>query len=107
MHWHDTTVRLLPGTTLVLYTDGVTDAGDGTGARFGSQRLASTLATQGTQPAADAVAAWSTRSTPSGRPHADDVAILAVRYTAEDAPSDDRAEPQDATIATAGAGTDD
>ena len=107
MHWEDTTVRLAPGTTLVLYTDGVTDACDSTGARFGSQRLASTLATQGTQPVADAVGhVLDAINAFQVGPHADDVAILAVRYNAEDSRSEDRAAPQTATIATAGAAND-
>lgn len=37
--WEQETVQLVPGDTLVLYTDGVTDAEDETGAFFGQERL--------------------------------------------------------------------
>src|SRR4051812_1295452 len=41
--WPETVVRLAPGETLVLYTDGVTDTRSAT-ERFGSERLAEILA---------------------------------------------------------------
>jgi serine phosphatase RsbU (regulator of sigma subunit) len=41
--WPETVVRLAPGESLVLYTDGVTDTRSATG-RFGSDRLAGVLA---------------------------------------------------------------
>jgi serine phosphatase RsbU (regulator of sigma subunit)/DNA-binding NarL/FixJ family response regulator len=37
--WEQATVRLAPGDMLVLYTDGLTDAEDGTGSFFGRERL--------------------------------------------------------------------
>jgi PAS domain S-box-containing protein len=82
MQWRETTVRLEPGTTLVMYTDGVTDATDDTGTRFGLDRLNGVLATCREQSAAmvidgvvRAVGAFQVG------PHADDVALLAVRRT--------------------------
>lgn len=39
MTWEQKTVRLAPGDTLLLYTDGVTDAEDATGTFFGRDRL--------------------------------------------------------------------
>ena len=42
--WHDTTVELEPGSILVAYTDGVTDAIGADGTRYGLQRLCDTLA---------------------------------------------------------------
>jgi serine phosphatase RsbU (regulator of sigma subunit) len=43
VRWEDCAVRLAPGSALVAYTDGVTDACDESGDRFGSARLAETL----------------------------------------------------------------
>ncbi len=37
--WEQETVRLTPGDMLVFYTDGITDAEDGTGSFFGRERL--------------------------------------------------------------------
>jgi len=41
--WEQATVRLAPGDMLVLYTDGITDAEDGTGSFFGRERLRETV----------------------------------------------------------------
>ena len=41
--WHAVTLELAPGTALVGYTDGVTDARGGGGERFGLHRLCATL----------------------------------------------------------------
>jgi PAS domain S-box-containing protein len=105
MQWTETTVRLRPGTTLVMYTDGVTDATDDTGARFGFERLCRALAMCGERPAAtvvdgivDAVGAFQVG------PHADDLAVLAVRHTAAGpGPGDRPAARPDAIGASAGA----
>jgi sigma-B regulation protein RsbU (phosphoserine phosphatase) len=43
VHWHDTTVTVDAGVTLVAYTDGVTDATGADRARFGPERLRATL----------------------------------------------------------------
>jgi sigma-B regulation protein RsbU (phosphoserine phosphatase) len=42
--WHDTSVDLEPGSILVAYTDGITDAVGADGTRYGLQRLCDTLA---------------------------------------------------------------
>ncbi|HET9101775.1 MAG TPA: SpoIIE family protein phosphatase [Solirubrobacteraceae bacterium] len=108
LRWQDTTVRLSPGTTLVLYTDGVTDACDESGARFGAERLTAVLAAHRDQPAAGVVAALvEAISAFQVGPHADDVAILAVRYTSVDAGGDDPPATPDTVAAPAGAGAND
>ncbi|MCR5414268.1 MAG: SpoIIE family protein phosphatase [Kiritimatiellae bacterium] len=76
-------VELKPGDTLFLYTDGVTEAMDASGALFGDERLAAAL---GAGMSADspesvctvvraAVAAFA-----AGAPAADDLTVLAVRF---------------------------
>ena len=39
VQWQESTIRLTPGSTLVLYTDGVTDVVGEGGARYGTERL--------------------------------------------------------------------
>jgi PAS domain S-box-containing protein len=74
-------VDLQPGDTLVLYTDGVTDAG-GEGQRFGFDRLLSCLRGAGTTAPEGLVAALDRELTSFERgPQRDDVAVLAVRRT--------------------------
>ena len=77
------TLRLAPGETLFLYTDGVTEALDASGALFGEDRLHEALvAASGAEPASmcrivrAAVAAFA-----EGTPQADDITVLAVRYS--------------------------
>lgn len=53
--WHDDTVTLESGSTLVAYTDGVTDARDEGGGRFGLGRLCDVLAELGSRSAAEIV----------------------------------------------------
>lgn len=55
--WVETPVALCRGSTLVLYTDGVTEARDDAGEQFGEDRLARTLADHSFVTAAGAVAA--------------------------------------------------
>jgi serine phosphatase RsbU (regulator of sigma subunit) len=80
VRWQESTVRLAPGSTLLLYTDGVTDAVGEGGVRYGGERLASTLGElrDGTAAAVvnglvDALSAFQVG------PSADDVAVLALR----------------------------
>ena len=78
--WQESMVTLPPGSTLVLYTDGVTDA-VGEDQRFGSKRLLSTLGALRTDSAAAVVdgllAALAGFQVGA---NADDVAVLALRY---------------------------
>jgi serine phosphatase RsbU (regulator of sigma subunit) len=77
--WAETAVELAPGSTLVTYTDGVTDAMDVERRRFGVDRLSEALADCGARPAAEVVecltgvlAEFQTGS------HADDTAALVL-----------------------------
>lgn len=79
--------RLEPGDTLVLYTDGVTEAMDPQGNLFGEERLLASLA--GAR-AADARGTAertlaAVRAFSNGAPQSDDIAILAIRRLRHDA----------------------
>ena len=83
VQWHESTVRLAPGSTLLLYTDGVTDAVGENGDRYGAERLANTLGELRDGSAAaivegliDALSSFQVGSS------ADDVAVLALRSSA-------------------------
>ena len=78
--WRDVTVELEPGSTLVAYTDGVTDALDGERRRFGLDGLCGALRGYGDCPAAEVVerlTAALAEFQPGG--HADDTAALVLR----------------------------
>jgi PAS domain S-box-containing protein len=80
--WRDHTLTLKPGTALVLYTDGVTDAVDEHGERFGTERLEATLRSQSGADAAALLEAVT--GALAGFDHgrqADDQAILVVART--------------------------
>jgi sigma-B regulation protein RsbU (phosphoserine phosphatase) len=77
----ETAVDLPPGTTLVLYTDGVTEARNDDGAQFGEDRLAAVLATLPSGDAPRTVAAVSAAveaQLDGSRHEADDLAVLAL-----------------------------
>ena len=88
------TVRLAPGDTVALYTDGLVEARDGGGAEYGYDRLADAVARMRHTSALDVrdgllaeLAAWT-----GGAEAADDVAVVVVRWTGADA-SDAPAPP--------------
>jgi sigma-B regulation protein RsbU (phosphoserine phosphatase) len=72
---------LSPGATLVLYTDGVTEAEDGSGDRFGADRLLRTVAALDRAPLADLLGGISSaiRDFVQSHEQSDDLAMLAVR----------------------------
>jgi sigma-B regulation protein RsbU (phosphoserine phosphatase) len=74
--------RMAPGESLMIYTDGVTDATDTGGAMFGTERLVETVslsvsfdADSLTRGVFSTVEAFS-----RGAPQADDITVLTVRY---------------------------
>lgn len=80
VHWDDSVVELNPGTTILAYTDGVTDAVGADGTRYGDKRLTETLSRCGERPAAEIlkVLADAIGSFRVGA-NADDTAVLALR----------------------------
>ncbi len=94
--WEDVTVDIDPGTALISYTDGVTDAVDRDGTRYGLKRLKSTLSGCNERVAetviehvAQALSEFQTGA------HADDTAVLVL------------SRRSGAAATHAGAGTDD
>lgn len=82
--WSDTVAQLAPNSTLLLYTDGVTEALGKDATRFGAARLKGTLRRYANSDAeavigsvTDAVAQFQTDS------HTDDMALVAIRRTFE------------------------
>ena len=75
------TLELGPGDTLLLYTDGVSEANDASGALFGEQRLHACFADGAGPTAAESVdrVARAVRAFAGGAPLSDDITILAVR----------------------------
>jgi sigma-B regulation protein RsbU (phosphoserine phosphatase) len=75
-------LRLTPGSTLFLYTDGVTDARNSAGLQFGPDRLLQAIsdcAAQGPDAIVNGVAGAIGRFE-SGAPPEDDVTMLAVQF---------------------------
>jgi PAS domain S-box-containing protein len=81
VHFVETAVVIAPGATLVLYTDGVTEARDDAGAQFGEEGLSRVL---GQLPSGDpelvvaSVAAAVEQQLVGSRHEADDLAVLAL-----------------------------
>jgi phosphoserine phosphatase RsbU/P len=77
-------VELSPGDTLVLYTDGVSEAANPDGALFGDERLHACFAKGAGATAADSVERLmsSVRGFAAGAPQSDDITILALRRRA-------------------------
>ncbi len=74
------TVTMTPGSTLVLYTDGVTDTVDKEGTCFGSERLREVLYTCYAAPAQQVcdTVLQAVRLHQGAAPQADDVTLVAV-----------------------------
>jgi sigma-B regulation protein RsbU (phosphoserine phosphatase) len=73
-------VDLMPGDTLLLYTDGATDAANFAGERFGRQRLSEAFAAGG--PTAESIAQnvlWELRKFAGLAPRTDDITMIVVR----------------------------
>ena len=82
------TLRLAPGDTLLLYTDGLTEARTGRGARYDEQALRGFLTTRAPITAPDAVAAVRTLLDGFGDGLDDDTAVLALGVPLARAPGD-------------------
>jgi len=74
--------HLVPGDTLFLYTDGVTEAMDGKHELFGEERLATTLSavTSSSPDTVCGVVRVAVAAFAAGAPAADDLTVLAVKY---------------------------
>ena len=75
-------VTLAPGDALFLYTDGVTEAMDPSGALFGDARLVAALAAAPSREprALDDAVRVAVDAFAAGAPRADDLTLLAIRY---------------------------
>ena len=76
---------IAPGTTLFLYTDGVTEAKDVARRQYGRKRLLETLSACSGQPDVLIRAVWdSVRAVAGAAEQSDDITMLAVRYGRKD-----------------------
>jgi sigma-B regulation protein RsbU (phosphoserine phosphatase) len=84
----DETLELGAGESLVLYTDGVTEANDADGALFGEERLQACFAGGAGRTAAETVDLLlrEVRAFAGGAPQSDDITILALRRSEAPAP---------------------
>jgi PAS domain S-box-containing protein len=91
--WGDSTLRITPGSTLLAYTDGITDARGGREGRFGLGRLFSTLAPLADRPAAEVIDVLARRldEFQTGT-HTDDTAAIALHRGTDGETSGARAE---------------
>lgn len=78
----ETSFRLPPGATLILYTDGATDARNSSGEQFGTRRLMDTVATAArlSPEAAVSQVFRAIERFEAGAPPEDDVTLLVLRY---------------------------
>lgn len=82
--WPVEPLALVPGDTLVLMTDGVTEAQDASGRLFGKERLLEVLGTQPSSPRRlIAHVLEEVRAFEAGTPASDDVTLLAIKYVGE------------------------
>ena len=75
-------IALRSGDTLVLFSDGVTDADTPAGEQYGEERLLRTLAPEARHAPEEILERVLTdvRTFAAGRPPADDVTVLVIRY---------------------------
>jgi PAS domain S-box-containing protein len=79
-HWEDVELSLQAGSTILAYTDGITDALDEHGGRFGVSRLCDTLEALAETPVADLMTVLSqTLEGFQAGAHFDDTAAIALR----------------------------
>lgn len=80
--YHEARVKLASGDVLLVFTDGVTDAINGTGQLFSDARLQAHLADGATRPSAEIVTSLvdAVGTFAAGVPQEDDITILAIRY---------------------------
>ena len=85
----DDSIDLVPGDTLVLFSDGVTEAFSKEEELFGDERLLAQLVREPGQNAAGTVSGilQAVRSHATGAPQSDDISIVAVRYLGPSAAS--------------------
>jgi predicted ATPase len=82
VEWRQECAQLAPGDLLLLYTDGVTEADDGTGSFFDTERLIDALRACGAGAAGSVVDGVLTavRSFVGAAPQADDITLLALAW---------------------------
>ncbi len=81
VQWERGSVRLEPGDLLVLYTDGITDAENGSHDYFGEERLRRSIAANLRQPAGRIRSALieDVRAFCGGAPQFDDITLMLIR----------------------------
>jgi serine phosphatase RsbU (regulator of sigma subunit) len=83
--WAETALDFTPGSTLLLYTDGITEARSERAGRYGVERLRMLLARNGREPVADLLDTLTSELAAfQGDAQGDDTAALALRRIAAD-----------------------
>jgi len=81
--WQNTEIQIEPGTVLISYTDGLTEALSPQGKQFGMERFKQVIAsTVGTAPAYKQALIDAVQQHQAGSPQADDQALVVMRITA-------------------------
>jgi sigma-B regulation protein RsbU (phosphoserine phosphatase) len=80
-HFTVSRVQLAPGDTILLYTDGLSEAVDGSGQEYGTERLCGIVKAQHSLPPSELISVCleDLKAFCSGVPKADDVTIMAIR----------------------------
>jgi sigma-B regulation protein RsbU (phosphoserine phosphatase) len=100
VRWREHAVRLEPGSTVLAYTDGITDAQDQGDRRFGFVRLREALAELRGRSAADVVEGLARRLADfQAGAHTDDTAAIALRRAPAGAAGADHGEAHEVTRA--------